>query len=278
MAQPQPGELNESGSQSRITGLGDALLAIDRSALPGRRRESGVRGNLASIVEMAEEPLQPEDGGKFRTDAFEVEQHPPGRRRRSGLLRGEHLVSLGLRQLDLIEQQFQPIEFAADLGLEMRRQGATVSRRQFIETLASIAAQRLVIGYSLGEQQSLDAIDVLDPLGDQHFAFAAKTTTVLFLRRRRLDHGADPGFATLMGQQGAKQRLAVDPVGLSSTAPARRRNRGRIDDVTLDSFLLQRAMKPEAVQPRFLNRDDWKGLARPRQSPLLQFQKPREQR
>jgi hypothetical protein len=83
---------------------------------------------------------------------------------------------------------------------------------------------------------------------------------------------------TLMGQQGAKQRLAVDPVGLSSPAPARRRNRGRIDDVALEPFLLQRAMKPEAVQPRFLNRDDWKGLARPRQSPLLQLQKPREQR
>src|SRR5208283_3671651 len=144
MAQPQPGELNESRSQSRIAGLGDTLLAIDQSALPGCRRESGVSGKLASIVEMAEEPLQPEDGGEFRADAFEVEQHPPRRRRRSGLLRGEHRVSLDLRHLDLIEQQFQPIEFAADLGLEMRRQGAAVSRRQFVETLALIAAQRLV--------------------------------------------------------------------------------------------------------------------------------------
>src|SRR5208282_4199534 len=253
MAQPQPSELNESRSQSRIAGLGDALLAIDRSALPGRRRESGVSGKLASIVEVAEEPLQPEDGGEFCADALEVEQHPPCRRRQRGLLHGEQRVALRLCQLDLIEQQLQPIEFAADLGPEMRRQRTTVARRQFVETLSSIAAQRLVVRYSLGEQQSLDAIDVLDPLGDQHLAFAAKTTTVLFLRRRRLDHGADPGFATLMGQQGAKQRLAVDPVGLSSTAPARRRNRGRIDDVTLDSFLLQRAMKPEAVQPRFLN-------------------------
>jgi len=51
-----------------------------------------------------------------------------------------------------------------------------------------------------------------------------------------------------MGQQGAKERLAVDPVGLGSPPPARRRNRGRIDDVALDSFLLQRAMNPKAVQ------------------------------
>jgi hypothetical protein len=29
MAQPQPGELYQGGSQSRIPGFGDALLAID---------------------------------------------------------------------------------------------------------------------------------------------------------------------------------------------------------------------------------------------------------
>ena len=79
-----------------------------------------------------------------------------------------------------------------------------------------------------------------------------------------------------MGQQGAKQRLAVDPVGLGSPPPARRRNRGRIDDVALDSFPLQQAMQPEALQPRLLNRDDRKGLARPRQSLLLQRGKPRQ--
>ena len=48
--------------------------------------------------------------------------------------------------------------------------------------------------------------------------------------------------------------------------------------MALNSFLLQRAMNPKAVQSRFLNRDDWKGLARPRQSLLLQVGKPRGQR
>src|SRR5258708_12179471 len=49
---------------------------------------------------------------------------------------------------------------------------------------APIAAQRLVIGDALGKQQSLDAIDVLDPLGDQHFALAAEATPIFFLWRR----------------------------------------------------------------------------------------------
>ena len=138
-----------------------------------------------------------------------------------GLLRGEQCVRARASvSLDLIEKKLQTIEFAGDLGLEVRRQGAPVARRQVFETLTSIAAQRLVIRYSLGEQQSLDAIDVLDPFGDQNLALAAEATAVFFLRRRRLDHRADAGFAALIGQQGAKQRFAVDLVGLGSPPPS----------------------------------------------------------
>ena len=35
MAQPQPGEFDEGGSQSWVPGFGNTLLAINRSALPG---------------------------------------------------------------------------------------------------------------------------------------------------------------------------------------------------------------------------------------------------
>ena len=88
-------------------------------------------------------------GGKLRADALEFEQHPPWRLWRSGLILGEQRIPLSLRQLDLIEQQFEPIEFAADLGFEMRRQRTAVARPQVLEPLASIAAQRLVTRYSL---------------------------------------------------------------------------------------------------------------------------------
>ena len=53
MAQPEPGELDQGGPQSRIPGLGDALLVIDRPALPGRRRKPSVRRDLAAVVEVA---------------------------------------------------------------------------------------------------------------------------------------------------------------------------------------------------------------------------------
>jgi hypothetical protein len=38
------------------------------------------------------------------------------------LLRGKQHVPLGLHRLDLLEQQFQPIEFTANLRLQVIRQ------------------------------------------------------------------------------------------------------------------------------------------------------------
>ena len=171
-------------------------------------------------------------------------------------LRGKQRVPLGLHRLDLLEQQFEPIEFAADLGLEMHRQRAAIARLQLVKPLPPIATQRLVAGYALGEQQSFDPVDMLDPFVDQHLALAAETAAVLFFGRWRLDHRAHPRFAALVRQQRAKQRLAVDPVGLRPPPPTRCRNRGRIDDVAFDPFTLQHAVNPEAVQPGFLNDDD----------------------
>ena len=86
---------------------------------------------------------------------------------------------LGLYRLDLFQKQFEPIEFPADLSLQMIRQRAAIARLQLVEPLASIAAQRLVVGYALAEQQSLDAVDVFDPLADQRLALAAQAAAIL---------------------------------------------------------------------------------------------------
>ena len=76
---------------------------------------------MASIVEVSEEPFRPEDGGELRPDALDIEQHRR-RRRRCDLLCGKQHIPLSFHRLDLLEQQFQPIEFTANLRLQVIRQ------------------------------------------------------------------------------------------------------------------------------------------------------------
>ena len=97
---------------------------------------------------MSEEPFRIKYGSELRSDALQVEYH---RRRRcwDALLDVEQRVPLGFHSLDLLEQHFEPIEFAADLDLEMLGQGTPVARFQFIELSSAIAIQRLVSGCDL---------------------------------------------------------------------------------------------------------------------------------
>ena len=81
-----------------------------------------------------------------------------------------------------------------------------------------------------------------------------------------------------MCQQRAQQRLAVDAVGLCPPAPARGRNRRRIDDVAFDPFILQHAVYPKTIQSRFLNDDDRERSPRPRERLLPELRKAGQQR
>src|ERR1019366_3450793 len=151
------------GASVSIAGFRHSLLAIDRSALPRRRGQASVGRDLLSVGETSVEPLRPEDGGELGTDAFDGVQHRLWRQRSFGLRRWlEQGVPLGLDGLDLFNQQLNSMELAADLSLEMRRQRTPIARLQLVEPLASIATQRLVVRYALGEQQSLDPVNVLD--------------------------------------------------------------------------------------------------------------------
>ena len=58
--------------------------------------------------------------------------------------------------------------------------GTAIARPQLVELLPSIAAQRLVAGYALPEEQIFDPVDVLDPFVGQYFALAAETAGGLF--------------------------------------------------------------------------------------------------
>jgi hypothetical protein len=71
-------------------------------------------------------PLSPQDRSELRSNATDTQQH----RRRSrhfGLFRVEQRVPLGLHSLDLLEQQFEPIEFSTHLGFEMLGQATAIA-------------------------------------------------------------------------------------------------------------------------------------------------------
>ena len=99
---------------------------------------------------MSEEPLRPKYGGELRSDALYVEQHRR-RRRHGGLCRSQQRVPLTLHGFDLLEKQFEPIDLAVDLRLEMLGQETAIAGLEFFQPLVPVAAERLVSGYPLAE-------------------------------------------------------------------------------------------------------------------------------
>src|SRR4051794_32443606 len=245
MPQPQPGDLDYGRSQPGIAGLGDALVPMDRSALPRRRGQPGIGGNLLSVAERAEQAFRPERDGRLGSDASQRQQLGRWRWHTGARLRlGQHGIALGFDSLDLFDQQLEPVELAADLGLQALRKGATIARDQRLKPLPAVAVQGLVVANPLGEQKPLDAIDVPDPFGCQGLALATDPAPILLLGRRSLDHRTNPGLAPLGAQQGPHQSLTVDLVGLRPPTPTGRRDRGGIDDMALDPFALQDPVDP----------------------------------
>ena len=221
----------------------------------------GIGGHLASVVEAAEEALQPEHSSELGTDPAQPGERRHRSRRRVALGR-EQGIPLRLHRLELLQGQFQPVELAPDLCLQVRGQGPPIAGGQLLQSLAPVPAQRLVVGDALREQQPLDAVDVRDPLRHQRLALAAEPPTVLFFWAGWPDHGADPRLTTLVGQQRPEQGFAIDPVRLRLAPPARGQHGGGIDHVALNALPLQHAPQPEAIQASLMDGDDREGLAR----------------
>jgi hypothetical protein len=55
--------------------LRDALLAIDRPALPRRRGKAGTSGDLSAVIEVSGESFRPEDRSELRPNAMDTQQH-----------------------------------------------------------------------------------------------------------------------------------------------------------------------------------------------------------
>ena len=75
---------------------------------------------------MPEQAFRVEGRRKPRTNAFEADQHCHGRR---GVDGGWdcHSVPLAFHSLDLVEQQLQAVELAADLGPDIARELAAIA-------------------------------------------------------------------------------------------------------------------------------------------------------
>src|ERR687886_665586 len=115
MPQPQPGNLDHDRSQPWISGLGDALVPMDRSALPRRGGQPGIGGNLLSVLERAEQALRPERGGRLGSNASQRQQHCRRCWYAGARLRpSEQGIALGLDSLDLFDQELEPVELPAD--------------------------------------------------------------------------------------------------------------------------------------------------------------------
>src|SRR3954452_14794810 len=169
MPQPQPSNLDHGRSQPRIAGLGDALFPMDRSALPRRGGQSGVGGNLLSVVERAEQAFRPERGGRLGSNASQRQQLGRWRWHAGARLRlGEHGIPLGFNSLDLFDHELEPVELPAGLGLQALRARVELlptlafqalwtrtpfTRDQPREPLSTVAMQGLVVADPLGEQK-----------------------------------------------------------------------------------------------------------------------------
>jgi hypothetical protein len=132
------------------------LLAIDRSTLPRGRRQANVSSDLRRLSKCRKSPSVQRMAANSGPDALEVEQHRH-RRRPDGVFRGKQRIPRGLYCLGLLEQQFKPIEFAANLGLQIR-QPTTIAGLEFFQSLPPIAAQRLVSGYPLADTNPLTGL------------------------------------------------------------------------------------------------------------------------
>src|SRR5829696_8909182 len=182
MPQPQPSNLDHDRSQPGIAGLGDALVPMDRSALPRRGGQPRIGGNLLAIVERAEQALRPERGGRLGSNASQRQQQGRWRWHAGARLRlGQHSIPLGFNSLDLFDQELKPIELPTDLGLQALRKGATIARDQFLEPLSTIAVQGLIVADPLGEQKRLYAVDVLDPFSGWRLSRGSDPAAVLLV-------------------------------------------------------------------------------------------------
>jgi hypothetical protein len=87
----------------------------------------------------------------------------------------------------------------------------------------------------LGEQQSLDAIDMRSSLGDQSTALTVRVSQVFLLDRWNAHNGPNMPLAAAPGAQSTQQLLEVDPISLHPPGAPLDFQTTRVDDEALDA-------------------------------------------
>src|SRR5919206_142852 len=190
----QAGELDHGGAQARVAGFRDPLLALGPAAPPRARRQAGVGGERPSVLEAAEQRLEPEQRAKLGPDPLEPGEGGGRRRRLVVRRRADRRVTLTLDRGHPRGDQLDPLDLPTDLRLEPLRRGTPVPGPERVETGQAILAQRVVVGDPLAGEQPFDPVRVPGPLLEQRAALTCQAATVLLLRARRPHRRADaPG-------------------------------------------------------------------------------------
>src|SRR5258708_8813141 len=87
-------------------------------------------------------------------------------------------ISFRLDALQLRQQDFEPIQLAHDLRLQVHRQGPAVACPQLLQPLTPTLAQRLVAEHPLGKEQPFDPVALCHPPPHHRLALPADTPAV----------------------------------------------------------------------------------------------------
>jgi hypothetical protein len=97
IAEPESGQLHHGPAQTCVAGLRDPLLGVESTALPRRRGQTCVGGDLTTVAEATVECLQPRHRRGLGTNPFEPQQTGaravPGGQRRAAVLGPSELGS-----------------------------------------------------------------------------------------------------------------------------------------------------------------------------------------
>ena len=111
--------------------------------------------------------------------------------------------------LDLLQQEFEPIQRSYYLSPKVRLQRSAIARSKPFKPFAAISVHRRKARHALRKQQTLNPVYQLHPLRDKCDALSAVAPAIFLRGGGWPHHCAYPRFAALVGQQATQQCLAI---------------------------------------------------------------------